>query len=95
METARSVVLAEADKGRLADHLRLAEQLGGEAVTIPGQDIARDIIRHAKTNNFTHVVVGTGSLPGNGSASAQHDNAPRQSMEARIRICACHLQMAG
>ena len=59
VETARSVVLAEADKGRLADHLRLAEQLGGEAVTIPGQDIARDIIRHAKTNNFTHVVVGT------------------------------------
>ena len=52
-------MLAETDKGRLADHLRLAEQLGGEAVTIPGQDIARDILRHAKANNFTHVVVGT------------------------------------
>jgi len=59
VETARSVMLAETDKGRLADHLRLAEQLGGEAVTIPGQDIARDILRHAKANNFTHVVVGT------------------------------------
>lgn len=59
VETARSVMLAEADKGRLADHLRLAEQLGGEAVTIPGQDIVRDILRHAKANNFTHVVVGT------------------------------------
>ncbi|PKR91086.1 two-component sensor histidine kinase [Pleomorphomonas diazotrophica] len=59
VETARSVALAETDKDRVADHLRLAEQLGGEAVTIPGQEVARDILRYAKANNFTHVVVGT------------------------------------
>jgi len=58
VETARSVAGAEADKDRLADHLRLAEQLGGEAVTIPGQDVANDILRYAKANNFTHIVVG-------------------------------------
>jgi len=59
VETARSVALTEADKDRLADHLRLAQQLGGEAVTIPGQDVARDILRYAKANNFTHIVCGT------------------------------------
>jgi two-component system sensor histidine kinase KdpD len=58
VETTRSVTLTELDKDRLANHLRLAEQLGGEAVTIPGQDAARDILRYAKANNFTHVVVG-------------------------------------
>lgn len=63
VETTRSVALTEADKDRLAEYLRLAEQLGGEAVTIPGQDVARDILRHAKANNFTHVVVGKPHKP--------------------------------
>lgn len=58
VETARSAAMAEPDKDRLAEHLRLAEQLGGEAVTIPGQDVARDILRYAKANNSTHIVVG-------------------------------------
>ena len=39
-------------------HLRLAEQLGGETTTIPGQNVAQDIIRHATANNFTHIVIG-------------------------------------
>ncbi|WP_026783612.1 sensor histidine kinase [Pleomorphomonas koreensis] len=63
IETARSTALPDADKDRLADHLRLAGQLGGEAVTIPGQDVARDILRHAKAGNFTHIVVGTPQKP--------------------------------
>lgn len=58
VETSRSVNLNDADKDRLASHLRLAEQLGGEAMIIPGQGVASDILRHAAANNFTHVVVG-------------------------------------
>lgn len=58
VETSRSVSLSDADKDRLASHLRLAEQLGGEAMIIPGQGVASDILRHAAANNFTHVVVG-------------------------------------
>ncbi|NVP58269.1 sensor histidine kinase [Mycoplana rhizolycopersici] len=58
VETSRSVNLSDADKDRLASHLRLAEQLGGEAMIIPGQGVASDILRHAAANNFTHVVVG-------------------------------------
>ncbi|KQU64063.1 histidine kinase [Aminobacter sp. DSM 101952] len=58
VETSRSANLGDADKDRLAATMRLAEQLGGEAVTIPGQAVAEDIVRHAGTHNFTHIVVG-------------------------------------
>ncbi len=58
IETPRSAGLPELERDRLTSNLRLAEQLGGEAVTIPGQDVARDIVRYARANNFTHVVVG-------------------------------------
>ncbi len=58
VETARSANMSEQDKDRLAAHLRLAEQLGAEVTTIPGQNIAQDIVRHATANNFTHIVIG-------------------------------------
>ncbi len=63
VETSGSINLPDADKDRLASHLRLAEQLGGEAMTIPGQSVARDILRHAAANNFTHVVTGKPNKP--------------------------------
>ncbi|QPC90903.1 sensor histidine kinase KdpD [Mesorhizobium sp. INR15] len=58
VETPRSTGLSEQDRDRLAATLRLAEQLGGEAVTIPGQDVAVDIVRYAKANNVTHIISG-------------------------------------
>ncbi|MDK1377801.1 MULTISPECIES: sensor histidine kinase KdpD [unclassified Sinorhizobium] len=58
VETSRSVSLSDADQDRLAAHLRLAEQLGGEATTVPGQNVAGEILRHAAANNFTQVIVG-------------------------------------
>ncbi|WEX88252.1 sensor histidine kinase KdpD [Sinorhizobium garamanticum] len=58
VETSRSVNLSDADKDRLAAHLRLAEQLGGEATTIPGQNVASEILRHAAANNVTQVIIG-------------------------------------
>jgi two-component system sensor histidine kinase KdpD len=46
-------------QGPARGDLRLAEQLGGEAITMPGQNVAR---RHRPPcdglNNFTHIVVG-------------------------------------
>src|SRR5450631_3402794 len=36
VETRRSLQLSEEERDRVADTLRLAEQLGGEAITIPG-----------------------------------------------------------
>ncbi|AFL49550.1 two-component system sensor histidine kinase KdpD [Sinorhizobium fredii] len=63
VETSRSINMPDADKDRLASYLRLAEQLGGEAMTIPGQSVARDILRHAAAHNFTHVVTGKPNKP--------------------------------
>ncbi|HEY8332761.1 MAG TPA: sensor histidine kinase KdpD, partial [Tardiphaga sp.] len=59
IETPRSAALSEAAKDRVAATLRLAEQLGGEAVTQPGQDVAREILRYAGAKNYSHVVIGT------------------------------------
>src|SRR6185436_17673891 len=58
VDTPRSAAMSEEDKDRLAALLRLAEQLGAEVTTIPGQNVAQDIVRHATANNFTHIVVG-------------------------------------
>jgi len=58
IETARSAGLADDAKDRLATALRLAEQLGGETITIPGQSVAEDIVRYASAHNFTQIVAG-------------------------------------
>ncbi|MDG4879370.1 sensor histidine kinase KdpD [Mesorhizobium sp. WSM4935] len=58
VDTPRLAGLSEEDKDRLARNLRLAEQLGAEIATIPGQNVAQDIVRHATANNFTHIVIG-------------------------------------
>ncbi|MER9673020.1 MULTISPECIES: sensor histidine kinase KdpD [unclassified Mesorhizobium] len=58
VDTPRSAAMPEEDKDRLATQLRLAEQLGAEVTTIPGQNVAQDIVRHATANNFTHIVIG-------------------------------------
>ena len=58
VETPRHHRLSDADRDRVAQTLRLAEQLGGEAVTIPGQNVAEDLIRYAQSRNVTEVIIG-------------------------------------
>jgi two-component system sensor histidine kinase KdpD len=60
IETRRSLQLSDEERDRLADTLRLAESLGGEALTIPGagRRIADDVIHFAQGNNVTQIVVG-------------------------------------
>ena len=58
IETARYTRLAERDRDRIADGLRLAESLGAEAITIPGGRIADDVVNYARANNITHIVIG-------------------------------------
>src|ERR1700709_1669645 len=60
IETRRSLQLTEAERDRLADTLRLAESLGGEALTIPGvgRRIADDVINFAHANNVTQIIIG-------------------------------------
>ncbi|WP_431204859.1 DUF4118 domain-containing protein [Bradyrhizobium betae] len=60
IETRRSLQLSDEQRDRLADTLRLAEALGGEALTIPavGRRIADDVINFAQGNNVTQIVIG-------------------------------------
>src|SRR5438132_1472875 len=60
VETRRSLQWSEVERDRVADTLRLAEALGGEAITVPGGDrgIADDVISFAHANNVTHIIVG-------------------------------------
>jgi two-component system, OmpR family, sensor histidine kinase KdpD len=60
IETRRSLQLTDEQRDRLADAMRLAEALGGEALTIPGVErrIADDIIDFAHANNVTHIIIG-------------------------------------
>ncbi len=58
VETARYHRLGEQERDRIADGLRLAEKLGGEAITIPGGRIAEDVVGYAQANNITHIVLG-------------------------------------
>src|SRR6201987_1034396 len=59
IETRRSLQLTDEERDRLADTLRLAEALGGEALTIPavGRRIADDIISFAQANNVTQIII--------------------------------------
>ncbi len=60
IETRRSLQSSDEERDRLADTLRLAETLGGEALTIPGVErrIADDIIKFAQANNVTQIIIG-------------------------------------
>ena len=60
IETRRSLQLSDEERDRLADTLRLAETLGGGALTIPAVErrIADDIIKFAHANNVTQIIIG-------------------------------------
>jgi len=48
----------EAERDRIAACLRLAQTLGAEAVTIPGRQVAADILAYAREHNATQIVLG-------------------------------------
>ncbi|HTQ84297.1 MAG TPA: sensor histidine kinase KdpD, partial [Pseudolabrys sp.] len=60
VETGRSARLNNEQRDRIADTLRLAITLGGEAITIPGGSgrIADDVLGYARGNNITQIVIG-------------------------------------
>jgi len=58
VETPASLRMSKAGHERVAENLRLAEQLGAEAVTLSGQSAAQETIRYARSRNVTKIVVG-------------------------------------
>jgi two-component system sensor histidine kinase KdpD len=63
IETSRSQQLTEEERDRIADTLRLAERLGGDAITIPATSrrVADDVVAYAHANNVTHIIIGKSS----------------------------------
>jgi two-component system sensor histidine kinase KdpD len=61
VETERHTLLGEAEQVRLAEALRLAEQLGAEVVRVPGRSVVDEILAVARQRNATRVVVGKSS----------------------------------
>ncbi|HMA74490.1 MAG TPA: sensor histidine kinase KdpD [Xanthobacteraceae bacterium] len=63
VESPRSLQYTEEERDRIADTLRLAETLEGEAVTMPsaGRRIADDVIGYAESHNVTHIIIGKSS----------------------------------
>ncbi|KQK29001.1 histidine kinase [Bosea thiooxidans] len=49
---------SEAEKDRLSAAMRLAEQLGGEAVILPGESVPEEVLRYAAAKNVSHIVIG-------------------------------------
>jgi two-component system sensor histidine kinase KdpD len=59
VEGRRSLQLNDEQRDRIADTLRLAETLGGEAITIPSAGrIADDVLGYAHANNVTQIIIG-------------------------------------
>ena len=52
--------LTEKERDRISETMRLAERLGGDAITIPATSrrIASDVIAFAQKSNATHIIIG-------------------------------------
>ena len=58
VETPAPIRLSAADRRRIADHMRLAQSLGAETVTLSGPRSAEEVTRFARSRNVTRIVVG-------------------------------------
>jgi two-component system sensor histidine kinase KdpD len=63
VETPADVRASETERNLVAQSLRLAQRLGAEAISIPGQDVAGTVVEYAHANNFTHIIVATPEQP--------------------------------
>jgi two-component system sensor histidine kinase KdpD len=58
VETPASASLSEGDRERVAQNLRLAEELGAETARVSGENAAHEVIAYARSRNVTKIVVG-------------------------------------
>ncbi len=63
VETREDQTLSEKDRDRIARMLRLAEELGARTVSLPGSNAAGEIIRYARAQNITKILVGVSHHP--------------------------------
>jgi two-component system, OmpR family, sensor histidine kinase KdpD len=58
VETPADARRSDADRARVSEMLRLAEQLGAETVTLSGQRISEEILTYARERNVSKIVLG-------------------------------------
>jgi two-component system sensor histidine kinase KdpD len=58
VEAPSRVRTSESDIKQLADHMRLAESLGAETVTLSGQRMSEEILMYARSRNVTRIIIG-------------------------------------
>ena len=63
IETPAAQAMDERSRRHLAMHMRLAEQLGAETVTLTGQDMVAETINYAQSRNVTKIVIGKTGQP--------------------------------
>ena len=50
--------LSQDEQTRLTRYIALARQLGAEVITTPGRDVAEALLRVARQNNVTQIIMG-------------------------------------
>jgi two-component system, OmpR family, sensor histidine kinase KdpD len=63
VETPANRRAGEAERDKIAQTLRLAQRLGGAAISIPGQDAALAIAEYARANQFAHIILKKSTRP--------------------------------
>jgi two-component system, OmpR family, sensor histidine kinase KdpD len=63
VETPATLRLPEADRDRVVQTLRLAEQLGAETVTLSGENVSEELLNYARARNVSKIVVGKPRRP--------------------------------
>jgi two-component system, OmpR family, sensor histidine kinase KdpD len=58
VQVPRHLHLPQAERERLVQTLRLAEQLGAETVTLTGERVAQELLNYARSRNATKILVG-------------------------------------
>src|SRR5437016_408168 len=58
VETPASARLSQADRDRVVQTLRLAEQLGAETATLSGPTMSEEILTYARARNVSKIVIG-------------------------------------
>jgi two-component system sensor histidine kinase KdpD len=59
VETPSAQHFSDVERDRVAEALRVAVRLGGQAITIPSTNVADGVVDYAHANNFTHIVTST------------------------------------
>jgi len=63
VETTRTQRLSDSERDRVSEHLRLAERLGASTITIPGHNIADEVVAYSEANNITQILIGKSDRP--------------------------------